>query len=158
MSARQLSQAEYNSLKTAFRDLVKLVGTQQKCAERTRVDQTTISNYGSTDSRNDETFAPIDVIADLEAEVGPVVTRELAALANHMLVPLPPRGAGADAWADALGNTSMQVGDVLVAIGASIRDQKITPAERAKAKREIREAHQALAVLDAMLDAKGNAE
>jgi len=152
MKARQLPQRDYNRLKTAFRDLVKAIGTQQKCAERTRVDQTTISNYGSTDTRNDETFAPIDVIADLEADVGPVVTRELAALAHHALVPLPEVLRSRNPIGRITGEAMKETADVFIRMGKALDDGTITAIEGKHLDREIDEAVTKLLALRARVD------
>lgn len=158
MTARQLPQTEYNSLKTAFRDLVKAVGTQQQCAERTRVDQTTISNYGSTDQRNAEVFAPIDVIADLEAEVGPIVTLKLARLCNHELVPLPAVVRTRNPLGKITGAAMKETAEVFAKLGAYLDDGRLDAAEAAKLDDEIDEAIRMLLALRARVDFEASGE
>lgn len=87
-------------LKHAVRQLVAAAGGGERAAQASRPSQQQISNYGNVNMA--ESFAPIDVIADLEAVTqgtpgAPQVTRALALLAGYALVPVSvPRGVAAD--------------------------------------------------------------
>ena len=90
---------------------------------------------------------PLDVVADLEAELGDFpVTRALAELNNCILVPLP-EGAGHGRLHIATGKTTEEYGDVLVAIGAALKDGKVSAAELANINKEIGELQVQLARL-----------
>lgn len=92
-------------LKHAVRQLVAAAGGGERAAQASRVSQQQISNYGNVNMA--ESFAPVDVIADLEAVTqgapgAPHVTRVLALLAGFALVPVasPPAGAARAGEAD----------------------------------------------------------
>ncbi|MFA5897904.1 MAG: hypothetical protein WC829_02205 [Hyphomicrobium sp.] len=140
MTARQLPAADYHGLKTAFRALVRRIGSATHAAELTRVRQQEISNYGSAADEYAERFAPIDVIADLEAEVGPLVTAELARLTNHMLLPLPAVARCGTPLGRITGQAMRQVGEAFADLGKSLDDGVITKVEGAHVAREIDEA------------------
>ncbi|WP_422366391.1 hypothetical protein [Pelagibius sp.] len=75
-AARQLAQKDYLSLKAAFRHLVDLAGGCELAAEQTRVQKTSISDYGKPHML--AAFPPADVVADLQAAVGSqIFTRTL---------------------------------------------------------------------------------
>ena len=148
MSARQLPERDYLALKASTRGLLKLAGGQEAASSATRVGQQALSRYGA--ASEPEAFAPIDVIADLEAETGePVVTRALAHLAGFDLVsrekgdgqPLPRR----------LGCIAKEAGDVVASLANALADGTVTHAERVLVEAEtqelIAEAHRLLAAL-----------
>ncbi|HEV7278420.1 MAG TPA: phage regulatory CII family protein [Devosiaceae bacterium] len=154
MTARQLPRSEYNGLKTVFRELVRRLGGTTHAASLTRVRQQEVSNYGSLEAEYAERFAPIDIIADLESEVGPVVTRELARLSNHILVPMPAVVRSNSPLGRITGKAMKETAEVFVRIGAVLDDEKITQAERVAFRREIQEAMTALAALDLQVEAE----
>lgn len=156
---RQLPRSEYMGLKTAFRELVKSLGGGVHAASLTRVRQQEISSYGSACDDHDERFAPIDIIADLESEVGPIVTAELARLSNHMLVPLPEVARGRRAPLGRITGTAMkETADVFLRMGQLLDDGVLTEVEGKQLRTEIREAMVALATLDLQIEqaAKGD--
>lgn len=132
MTPRQLPAVDYASLKTATRALIKVIGTETDAAGVTRVAQQHLSRYVSTSPDNAEFFAPIDIIADLEAECGqPVVTRKLAELGGHELVPLPELmrdGSGLDQVSAA---AVKEAGEFLAALGTALADGKLGETELA---------------------------
>ena len=84
MKARQLPAESYALLKAATRHLVRAAGGVEHAP--TRVGKSNLSDYGSINKS--ETYIPIDVVADIEADLGdPRVTRALADLAGYDLVP-----------------------------------------------------------------------
>lgn len=147
MSARQLPAVDYAGLKTATRQLRKSIGTQAEAAAATRVGQQTIAGYESTGQAHDADFAPIDVIADLEAECGqPLVTRKLAELSGHVLVPLPVASKGGKlgrVTAAALKETA----EVFAHLGAALEDERICGAEAETLGQDIDDAIAKLAAL-----------
>ena len=136
MNARHLSKHEYASLKAATRTVVhKLTG--QGAASITRVGQQTLSTYGNPLEDFETVFMPVDVVADLEAELGDFpVTRALAELNNCLLVPMPEKRG---------------TGPVAMSLGAALADGTITDREAKASHKEIREAIYALLRLDAVL-------
>ncbi|CAN7583142.1 hypothetical protein LJR016_004291 [Devosia sp. LjRoot16] len=150
--ARQLSAGDYAGLKSAFRQLVGKFGKQDHAASVTRVRQQDISRYGSTDEDDAERFAPIDVIADLESEVGPVVTRELARMNNHVLVPLPAINASRGPLGRITAEALKEVSDVFSKMGQALADETLTSVEGAQLDTEIDEAIEKLLALKAQID------
>lgn len=106
MTHRQLPSRDYEALKAATHRLVEMCGGPASAAQGvSRVaSKGTLSRYGSTAPEHAETFAPIDVIADLEADCGdPVVGRALAGIAGYVLVPVGTVGAKPPDWIGHLG-------------------------------------------------------
>lgn len=82
-------------LKAVTRRLVERAGGAEVAALATRVAHSQLSAYGSLTER--DRFAPVDVVADLERDIGdPLVTRELAGLAGFRLVPIDGAGPCGD--------------------------------------------------------------
>ncbi len=86
MKARTLPNDVYLTIKAATRNLAKLCGGVEAAATETRIEKTGVGDYGNINKMG--SFAPVDVIADLEMAAGePVVTRALAKIAGYALVP-----------------------------------------------------------------------
>lgn len=90
MNERFLPAREYAALKSAFAQLMRVLGGQSACAQLTRVGQQTLSTYAGLGDGTAELFPPVDVVADLEAEAvsrgsRPFVTECLAALSGFDL-------------------------------------------------------------------------
>jgi len=150
MTARAHSPGHL-ALKAAFRRLAKLAGGMESAASITRVSFGQIAKYGRV---HDEQFAPLDVVADLEADTGEaLVTRELAGLAGYLLIAKPPAQAGA-AWIAAIGDVSREVGEVVgrcceaLNVGGRISATEI---RELNLRGEVRDAMEALARIDAAL-------
>jgi hypothetical protein len=153
-AARQLPLSDYLGLKGAWRDLVQRVGSKARAARISRVRDTQIDRYSSPDEEHLSTFAPIDIVADLEAEAGPLVTRELAALCGYLLVELP---AGVEDVTDLgriTGQAMKEVGEVFSTMGQSLDDGVFTSVESTALVREINEAMVMLATLKLRVEAK----
>lgn len=154
MNGRQLPAADYLALKGASRRLVTGAGLGPRAANVTRVRQQQLSEYGQPEQK---LFMPIDVVADLEAEAGPIVTAQLAALCNHLLVPVPQAvGSGTmlgQVTAAALKDTSQ----VFVELANALGDGKVTGAEADAIAREIDEALARLAALKLQVRAEAEA-
>jgi hypothetical protein len=126
---RQLPASDYIGAKAAFRQLLKATGGGNEAARVTRVAQQVLSSYGSLDAQHAERFAPIDVVADLEAECGqPIVTRKLAELSNCLLVPLPRSGSADELDRQTL-RTAQEYAELIARVMAAGRDGKITAEE-----------------------------
>lgn len=83
MIGRQLPESAYQRLKAATRRLVRAAGGVEHAV--TRVGKSTLSDYCNLQSPS---FAPIDVIADLEDQVGePIVSNALAQIAEEGKIP-----------------------------------------------------------------------
>lgn len=82
---RPTNEQDRLSLKAAFRRLLKMAGGQEAAELITRGKHQTLNRYGNANEIDCQ--APIDVIADLEREVGDlVVTVHLAEMNGFMLV------------------------------------------------------------------------
>jgi hypothetical protein len=83
-TSRTLPGRDYDALKMATRQLVKLAGGPTEAARLTRGCQSRVSEAISFD--HPDRFLALDQIADLEAETGqPIVTRALAGLSEFDL-------------------------------------------------------------------------
>lgn len=117
---RQLPQTDYFRLKAATRDLVTRVGGQEAAARVSRLkSHVTVGRYGRV---QDVEFAPIDVVADLEAEIGEApVTRALAALAGLIVIPRPAAD-GDGTWTRHLGAIAREAGEIIQRVGEALAD------------------------------------
>lgn len=159
VTGRQLSAVEYAGIKTAQRCLRKAIGTQGQAAAATRVEQQAISGYESTDERFAESFAPADIIADLEAECGqPIVTRKLAELAGHMLVPMPRVSLSGTRLGRITASALKETAEVFAELGAALDDERICKAESDKLAATIDEAMTVLAALKLQIAAEAEGQ
>jgi hypothetical protein len=116
------------------------------------VRQQQLSEYGQAAHK---LFMPIDVVADLEAEAGPVVTEQLALLCNHILVPLPAVALVEGGCLDRISaETLKEMGDVFVALGAARADGQICGKDALKILDEIHGAIAKLALLKLQVEAE----
>lgn len=149
---RQLPARDYASLKAEFRDLVEAAGGVTRAARITRVNAPRLSNYCSA---QDPSFAPIDVIADLEAEVGePVVTRILADLAGYVLVRKAAVERPVETIDRAAAPVMQAVGKAMMELGSALRDGVCTPQEAAAILPTVTTACAEIHDLDAALRAR----
>ena len=148
---RAFPSSAYLSIKAGFRRLTKAVGGQESAASITRVDYQRIGRYGRP---HEGMFPPVDVIADLEADAGdPIVTRILAGLQGHILIPLPPADAD-PAWVAHLGALGKEAGEAIARLSEALADDgKITADEvrDMNLRDEVREAMEVLARIDKAL-------
>lgn len=147
MSAPPVPPApEDRALKTLFRALVAEAGGLDAAAACVRVGRSRLAEYYALDG---DAFAPIDVVARLEAIVGrPLVTAELARRAGCALEPLSGNGLGRiDVL---LARVGAELGQVHAAYAAALADGGLCAADRARLAREAAEARNAL---DALLGA-----
>ncbi len=88
MTAPRASAIEdRNALKTAFKQVVVMLGGLEAAASCTRVAKSQLSEYGSVQA--DERHAPIDVVLDLERIAGePLITAALARAQGCLLLPV----------------------------------------------------------------------
>lgn len=127
---RSHSRADYLALKAATRRLVERVGGVDAAAAVTRVGRSQLSVYGVPDS---DQYAPIDIVADLEAEAAaPLVTQALAA-AQHLA--LGPMNAAASAAPVSLlthvAQLTKELGDVARVAADADADGNLSAAELA---------------------------
>lgn len=156
--ARTFTRQDYVSLKTATRLLNKAVGGLEAAESLSRGDHST---HGRYQSPNTDLFIPVDVVADLEhaAEV-PFVTRALAALNGHLVIPKPPVH-GDPRWLAHMAAVSKECGDTIARLAVALADDGAVSAcesRRLALRREVREAMEALASLDKALEEVERAE
>mgnify|MGYP000486072804 CR=1 FL=1 len=151
MSARQLPESDYFKIKAATRQLIKTAGNGSHAAQITRVSQQRLSEYGSPQSL---LFMPIDVLADLEADAGPVLTTQLAALSNFLLVPMPDACRNGSVLGRITGEAMKETSEVFIAIADIIKDGRITGGEAQNFAAVIKEALAKLIALKLQVDAE----
>lgn len=148
---RELPRRDYDALKDATKELVKCFDSLEAAASITRADPARLSRFGNRHEQG--MFAPIDVIADLEARLGkPVVTAILADMLGFVLVPKEEAKRRPD-LAQHVGSVAKETGEAVSALAMLIDPAARTPQNIAKAQREIREAEERLAGADQVLDA-----
>lgn len=131
LNTRQLPKTDYLRLKAATRELVSQAGGQEAAARVSRLkSHVTVGRYGRP---QDGEFMPIDVAADLEAEIGAApVTRALAALAGLIVIPRPPVDGDA-AIVRQLGEVAREAGEAIGRIGEALADDgRVTADEVAR--------------------------
>ncbi len=126
--ARRHRQGDYLAIKGAMRRLTEACGGQESAASVTRVAPQTLNKYGHP---HEAVYAPVDVIADLEADAGdPLVSRVLARLTGHVLVRLPEGADGSTRWHGHVADVAQGVGEVVRSMGAALADDgDISPRE-----------------------------
>ena len=118
--------ADLRALKTATRRLVELVGKLDAAASVCRINKSVLA--AAYNPHEPDRFVPADVIADLELVAAePVVTRVLARLSGHALVPIAPRG-GLEALA--LVEVFRGASDVGAEYAKAMGDAHLSRAER----------------------------
>lgn len=149
---RVFPACSYMALKAAFRRLTKAVGGQESAATITRVDFQRIGRYGRA---HEAMFAPVDVVADLEADAGePMVTRALADLQGYLLVPKPPTQGDAE-WVEHLGALAKEAGEAIAKLGQAFAHGGTITADEVRdmeLRREVAEAMEVLARIDKALE------
>ncbi len=80
--SRATTCADRHALKLATKRTIRMCGGQESASEITRVGAKTLSDYSNTgNERYDETFIPLDVLADLakdcaeSGEVAPIIEK-----------------------------------------------------------------------------------
>lgn len=147
--ARIFSNDTYERLKGAARDLIGAAGGPRRCQGITRGTESLLSRYGA---RQEEVFAPIDVIADLEKDAGePIVTKLLAEISGHLLVPIPTSQSAAN-WFGHLSGVLTGGSQVEVALSDALADGRIDVAEAKALRAKVLEAMAQMASLGAALD------
>jgi len=153
--ARQLPDRDYQTLKAVTRQLVNSAGGASAAAAITRGDHQSISRYGSAHPDNADRFMPIDVLADLESECEqPVLTKELARLSGHLLVPVPKVVRSGTALGIVTAGALKETSEVFVALADRLGDGKLCTDDAAHIGREIDEALAKLAALKLQVNAE----
>ena len=141
----------YRGLKHVTRELIDSFGAQKAAAALVRVEQSELSDYGNI-SRLDR-WMPLDVVADLESKVGPIVTRQLAELTGHVLVRLPSVNGGDLRLMQVTAEALKEVSEVFAKLAGFLEDGTLSAVEGAQLDREIEEAIVKLLQLKAQIDA-----
>lgn len=124
---RRSNGLERNALKSAFAHALKLLGGAASFAHATRVNTTTLSNYHNP--HMPEAHAAVDVVLDLEREIGsPVITSKLAELQGYRLIHVGP-GEPSSVTAEDTYLMLQHTVDACKATTLAIADGVITPAE-----------------------------
>ena len=149
MTAREISPTEFAAIKTASRALVRMLGGGEAASLACRYNGAALSEACSL-HRTDRTL-PADVVADLErAEGDPIVTRVLAGMSGHALLPL--RGVGGPE-ASAIAHVMAGAAQLGAEFAAAMADARVSAAERQALKDRMLALHgaclEALAALDA---------
>jgi hypothetical protein len=134
MSPRRDVPEAHRALKTLFRAVLQRCGGLDAAASCVRVGRSQLANY--TDMHSDQ-FAPLDVVAELEAVAGePLVTAELARRAGCLLVPMVT--GGEESLAQYMAQLGRELGEVFAGYaGAMADDGRVDAAEAEGMEREL---------------------
>lgn len=134
MSPRRDIPEHHRSLKALFRVTVARCGGLDAAATCVRVGRSQLHNY--CDMHSDQ-FAPVDVLAELEAVAGePLVTADLARRAGFILVPMAAEGDGL--LAQDMAALGKEVGETFAAFAhAMANDGAVDAAEAERVEREL---------------------
>lgn len=145
---RPSSETERMELKAGTRRALSLAGRANGFSLVTRVEPPVLSKYGSPSE--EASFMPVDVVLDLEREIGlPLITEMLAAMQGFRLVPLDPQ-RGAQVGVEDLADVARETGDVVQKLAGALPGG-IDAAETRELRKEIAEGVRALRRLDRKL-------
>lgn len=154
MTARNLTQTEYNGLKTAARSLIKSAGGVESATSITRIKKSVMSDYQNIDKP--EYFMPIDVAADLERDTNqPFITAALARLSNQVLIPMPPVVACKSTFVSQLSVIGKEMGDIFAKASSALADGSLSERDKAEVIEQIREGITALCTAKSILEGGG---
>ena len=113
------------ALKTSVRQLVSGLGGFDAAASTTRVVRSKLHSYG--DIHAPDRHMPIDIVLDLETCLGdPLVTRELARLSGHLLLPMEfGEGDAAKALSAVAQNCGKTLADALHALADDMPPEEV---------------------------------
>ncbi len=134
MSPRRDIPQQHRSLKALFRVLIARCGGLDAAATCVRVGRSQLHNYCDM---NSDQFAPIDVVAELEAVAGePLVTADLARRAGCILLPVVGEGDGL--LAQDMAAIAIEIGDTFEAYGRAMgNDGRVDAGEAEQLEREL---------------------
>ena len=156
---RQLPGRDYKALKAATRRLVEASGGPSAAAEVTRGAHQHLSAYGSANDDQADRFMPVDVLADLECQVGqPLLTRALARLSGFLLVPAPKPDVTGSALGIITASALKEISEVFVALADGMGDGKISTDDADKIGKEIDEALAKLVALKLQVNLEAGAD
>lgn len=156
MLSRQLAGREYQAIKAATRRLVSAAGGPSAASDVTRGAHQHMSAYGSAHPDQADRFMPVDVVADLEAQVEqPILTAALARLGGFLLVPQPRADRLGAALAIAAAKALKETSEVFVSVAERSADGEICADDAAAISKEIDEAMIKLAALKLQVQAEG---
>jgi hypothetical protein len=134
MSPRRDIPERDRGLKALFRALLTRCGGLDASASCVRVGRSQLANY--TDMASDQ-FAPVDVVAELEAVAGePLVTAELARRAGFLLIPVVADAEGH--LAQDMAQLGREIGEAFAAYAEAMgNDGRLDAAEADRVEREL---------------------
>ncbi len=153
MTARHHKNEVYLAIKAATRRAVRAFGGAEALSADTRISRPIISRAGSIAEDDTARFAPLDMVADVDAglvEAGgrPVITEFLAALNGFALVRLAQQSD----QRLAVAHTLKETGEVVAVIGRALADDEVSAAEAAAIRREAVQAIEAMQDLIKAMD------
>lgn len=151
--ARPSTEDHRRALKIAAQIVTNLCGGGKLAAGLTDVDASTLSLYGAP--QEDKRHMRIDVALDLDLAAGePVMARALAAAQGFALARLEAeRDPGAPLGLADYGRLQRQAFEAQACVFESLEDGAITPAEKRRILKELAELRQAIAMVEAKVEA-----
>jgi hypothetical protein len=119
---RATSDHQRAALKQAVRRQVRAMHGQEAAAAVTRVSPQTLSDYGNARTpRHADVHIPLDVLADLTIDGGPVALVEICRVLGGSFVPLPEPGDGT-VWAMEVGEAVRRGGNAAAGLCQALAD------------------------------------
>lgn len=138
------------ALKIAFRTLIERIGGVELASTMCRVGKSNLSDYCSI---NTDSFAPIDVVADLQEHArASEVTQALAIRNGDVIVKIPAAPAGARDWLGGMAALSREIGDAQSRIANALKDGDVSGREAQGIVKEIDDAAPVLMALRALAE------
>ncbi|SEM88663.1 hypothetical protein SAMN05192583_1406 [Sphingomonas gellani] len=150
MNALIAAAVKGRMLKIAFGELVARAGGVEAAAGFCRVGKSTLARYYALGPADEECFAPVDVVRDLEALVGePMVTRVLVTMAEGIFLPQPTAPARRGDLLSMLADAAKEHSDLTQKLCASLADGHLDAVEAERVLAEIDDNFRVLATMRA---------
>lgn len=144
------------SLKAAVRRALALAGGGESVQHATRVDNSSLSRYGSVSEEHQKNHCPIDVALDLDLEAGrPVIVEVMARRLGCELHPISPAAHSDMPWCAKLGVLSRQAGQLHGLLGDALADNQIDAIEAKAIVEEVDRHIEHLRKLKSRVEAEG---
>lgn len=152
MDKRPHDDHVYQALRRATRELILSAGGLERAAKKTRVSKSTLASYYDPQA---SVFMPVDVAADLEADLNDLpVSRALARLKNVFICEVP--NAARDDLIDYIADVADRIGGVFRESSIALaKEGDLSAKEVASLRDAIYECFQSLLTLESNIQCLG---
>ena len=152
MDKRPHDDQVYHALRRATRELILSAGGLERAAKKTRVSKSTLASYYDPQA---SVFMPVDVAADLEADLNDLpVSRALARLKNVFICEVPD--ADRDDLIDYIADVADRIGVVFRESSIALaKEGNLNAKEVGRLRDAIYECFQSLLMLESNIQSMG---